>query len=150
MAKPIPDGYTSVTPYLIVRDVKAQIEFVTKAFDAKVNLKMEMPDGSVGHVDVSIFGSHVMMGQAHGPNPAMPTMLYLYVADADTVHARALAAGATLDTPVKDQFYGDRGGSVRDSNGNVWWIATHGEDVSEDELRRRMTEAMKQRKAEGK
>src|SRR5690242_15425903 len=117
MAKPIPDGYTAVTPYLVVKDVAVQLDFVTRAFDALVHTKMQMPDGSIGHCDVSINGAHVMMGGAHPPqHPAMPTMVHLYVEDADAVHAKAVAAGGTPDMPVQDQFYGDRGGSVRDAN----------------------------------
>ena len=139
MAKPIPDGYTAVTPYLIVKDVKAQLDFCQRAFGATVHMKMQMPDGSIGHSDVSINGAHVMMGQARPPqHQAMPCMIHLYVDDADALHAKALAAGATPDMPVMDHFYGDRAGSVKDSNGNVWWISTHGEDVSQEEMSRRM------------
>src|SRR5688500_11624410 len=139
MANAIPDGYTAVTPYLVVNDAKAQIEFLARAFGATVNLKMEMPDGMIGHADVSVFGAHVMIGQATDRHAAMPAMIHLYVADADRVHAQAAAAGgATVQMPVGDQFYGDRGGSVKDMNGNVWWISTHGEDLSPEELQRRM------------
>ncbi|HEX8913153.1 MAG TPA: VOC family protein [Humisphaera sp.] len=138
MAKPIPDGYTAVTPYLILKDVAAELDFVVRAFGATVHTKMTGPDGSIGHCDVSLHGAHVMMGQAHGPHDPTPTMLYLYVADADAVHAAALAAGAALDMPVTDQFYGDRAGSVKDANGVTWWIATHKEDLSEAQLAERM------------
>lgn len=140
-AKPVPDGYTAVTPYLVVRDARAQLEFVTKAFGATVVHKMEKPDGSIGHADVTVFGAHVMMGQAGGGHGEMPAMIHLYVADADAVHAKAVAAGGTVDMPVADQFYGDRGGSVRDVNGNVWWISTHREDLPPEELDRRMKAA---------
>lgn len=143
MAKPVPDGYTAVTPYLIVKDVQAQLDFVGKAFDAIIHVKMQMPNGVIGHCDVSIYGAHVMMGQAMQGHPAMPCMIHLYVQDADAVHAKALAAGGTLDAPVKDQFYGDRGGSVKDSNGNTWWISTHKEDLSEDQIRERAIEHFK-------
>ena len=141
MPKPIPDGFTSVTPYLVVPDVKTLIEFLTKAFDATVHTKMEMPAGGIAHADLVVFGSHVMMGQSGAHHPPVPAMLYLYVEDADAVHARALAAGGTVDQPVKDQFYGDRSGSVKDSNGNIWWIATHKEDLSPEEIGRRMAGA---------
>jgi PhnB protein len=144
MAKPIPDGYTAVTPYLVVKDVRAQIDFLTRAFGATLNLKMEAPDGGIGHADMTVFGAHVMMGQSSERHAAMPAMIHLYVEDADRVHAQAAAAGGTVEMPVKEQFYGDRGGSVRDSNGNVWWISTHGEDVSPEELQRRMTEMARQ------
>src|SRR3954469_9353885 len=139
MAKAIPDGYTAVTPYLIVKDVAAQLDFCTRAFGAAVHMKMQMPDGSIGHCDVSINGAHVMMGQARPPqHPAMPCMIHLYVADADALHARALAAGGTADMPVTDQFYGDRAGSVKDPNGNSWYISTHKEDLSESQIQERM------------
>jgi PhnB protein len=141
MPKPIPDGFTSVTPYLVVPDVKGLMDFLTRAFGATVHFKMEMPGGVIGHADMLVFGSHVMMGQAGAHHPPVPAMLYLYVEDADAVHARALAAGGTLDQPVRDQFYGDRSGSVKDSNGNIWWIATHKEDLSPDEIGRRMATA---------
>ena len=143
MAKPIPEGYTTVTPYLVVKDVKAQLEFVSRAFGALVHTKMQMPDGSIGHCDASINGAHIMMGQAGPQHPAMPTMLHLYVEDADAVHAQALAAGGLPDMPVKDQFYGDRGGSVKDANGNVWWISTHKEDLSEAQIAQRAAEHFK-------
>jgi PhnB protein len=144
MAKPIPDGYTAVTPYLVVNDVAAQLDFCTRAFGAAVHMKMQMPDGSIGHCDVSINGAHVMMGQARPPqHQAMPCMIHLYVPDADALHAKALAAGGKPDAPVMDQFYGDRGGSVKDSNGNTWWISTHKEDLSEDQIRERAVEHFK-------
>jgi len=141
MAKPIPDGYTAVTPYLVVKDVKALMDFLTRAFGATVQHKMEVPGGGIAHADMIVFGSHVMMGQSGPHHAPTPAMLYLYVADADAVHAQALAAGGTLEAPVMDQFYGDRGGSVKDSNGNTWWIATHEEDLSPDEIGRRMAGA---------
>src|SRR4051812_41713071 len=139
MAKAIPDGYTAVTPYLIVKDVNAQLDFCTRAFGATVHMKMQMPDGSVGHCDVVINGAHVMMGQARPPqHQAMPAMIHLYVQDADAVHAKALAAGGTPDMPLTDHFYGDRAGSVKDVNGNTWYISTHKEDLSEAQIQQRM------------
>lgn len=138
MAKAIPEGFTAITPYLIVKDVKAQIDFLTRAFDATVNAKFNMPDGGIGHAEMTVLGSRVMMGQAGEKHPEMPAMLYLYVADADAVHARAVAAGGILDTPVKDHFHGDRAGSVKDMNGNAWWIGTRKEDLTPDEIMARM------------
>jgi len=141
MAKPIPEGYSAVTPYLVVPDVKGLMDFLTRAFGATVHLKMEMPGGGIAHADMLVFGSHVMMGQAGPHHAAVPAMLHLYVDDADAVHARALAAGGVPDQPVKDQFYGDRSGSVKDANGNIWWIATHKEDLSEQQIAQRMAGA---------
>jgi PhnB protein len=138
MPKPIPDGFTSVTPYLVVPDVKALMAFLTNAFGATEHFKLDMRDGSIGHADMSVFGAHIMMGQAGPHHPPVPAMLYLYVEDCDAIHAKALAAGATLDQPVKDQFYGDRSGSVKDYNGNIWWIATHKEDLTAEQLGQRV------------
>jgi PhnB protein len=138
VAKCRPDGFTAVTPYLVVPDVKGQMNFLARAFGASEAFKMQMPDGSISHADMVVFGAHVMMGQAGAHHPPVPAMLYLYVEDCDTVHAKALAAGGALDQPVRDQFYGDRSGSVKDANGNIWWIATHKEDLSPEEIGRRM------------
>jgi PhnB protein len=143
MAEPIPAGYTTVTPYLIVKDVKAQLDFVTAAFGGLVHMKMQMPDGAIGHCDVSINGAHIMMGQAGPQHREMPTMLHLYVEDCDGVHAKAVAAGGTAEMPVADQFYGDRGGSVKDVNGNIWWISTHKEDLTEAQIRDRAIDHFK-------
>jgi PhnB protein len=137
MAKAIPDTFMAVTPYLVVRDVNAQLDFMVKAFNANVVMKMDTPKG-IGHADVMIFGSHVMMGPAHDQHPAMPAMVHLYVQDCDKVHAQAVAAGGAVVMPVTDMFYGDRAGSVRDVNGNVWYISTHHQDVAPDELQKRM------------
>ena len=135
--KTIPEGYHSVTPYLIVDQAAELIEFVQKAFGAEVLMKMTQPDGSVGHTEVRIGDSVVMISSARDQWKAMPTMLYLYVADADAVYGKALEAGATSVQPMQDQFYGDRSGGVRDVSGNYWYIATHQEDMSEAELQRR-------------
>jgi PhnB protein len=138
VAKYRPDGFTALTPYLVVQDVKGQMDFLTRAFGATEAFKMEMPDGSISHADMVVFGAHVMMGQAGAHHPPVPAMLYLYVEDCDAVHAKALAAGATLDQPVRDQFYGDRSGSVKDANGNLWWIATHKEDLTAELIGQRV------------
>jgi uncharacterized glyoxalase superfamily protein PhnB len=134
---PIPQGYHTVTPYLVTGDVGALLEFVQKAFDAKVTEKLEMPGGPIMHAAVLIGDSHVMMGQASENNPAMPTMLYLYVQDCDAAYQKALDAGAESVQEPTDQFYGDRSGGVRDSLGNQWWVGTHIEDVSPEEIAKR-------------
>lgn len=134
---PIPEGYHTVTPYLVVSDVATLLDFTLKAFDAKVVEKMEMPDESIMHASVLIGNSHVMMGQAREGNPATQTMLYLYVEDCDSVYQKALAAGAESVQEPADQFYGDRSCGVRDSLGNQWWIGTHIEDVSDEEIAKR-------------
>jgi PhnB protein len=135
--KPIPEGHHTVTPYLVVRDVAQLIDFMKQAFAAEEILRMAQPDGVIMHAEVRIGDSQVMLGEARGDNEPMPAMLHLYVEDADAVYRRALQAGATsLREPV-DEFYGDRIGGVKDRFGNQWWIATHIEDVSPEEMARR-------------
>lgn len=137
---PIPKGYHSVQPYLVVDNAKAVVEFCERAFDAVVCDRHDTPDGGIAHADVLIGDSHVMIGQASGDWPALPTNLYVYVEDCDRVYATALEAGAESVMPPSDMFYGDRHGGVRDAQGNVWWIATHIEDVPPEELARRAAE----------
>lgn len=144
--KPIPDGFHTVTPYLMVPDAAGLIEFLKAAFGAQEVVRHGTPDGRVMHAQVKVGDSMIMMGEASpeqgGP---MPASTYLYVPNVDEVHARALAAGATSLMAPADQFYGDRGGGVKDAWGNLWWIGTHIEDVSPEELERRAADAMKQR-----
>jgi uncharacterized glyoxalase superfamily protein PhnB len=135
--KPIPDGYHSVTPYLVVHDVARLIDFLCATFEAKVTERHDLPDGRVMHAEVRIGDSTVMMGEARDPKPAMPGMLYVYVADTDAAYKRAIAAGATSLLEPTLQFYGDRNAGVKDRHGNQWWIATHVEDVPPDEMARR-------------
>lgn len=142
--KPIPDGYHSVTPYLMVENAGKLIDFLKQAFGATETERVSRPDGGVMHAEVRIGNSPVMMGEPMG-RPAMPAGLYLYVEDVDAIYAQALAAGATSLMAPADQFYGDRSGGVTDPAGNTWWIATHIEDVPHDELAKRAEEAMKQR-----
>ncbi len=137
--KAIPEGFHTVTPYILVEDGAKLIDFVEQAFDAKQFERMENPDGTVRHAQVKIGDSFVMLGKPQGQ--AMPASLYLYVPDCDAVYARALAAGATSIMEPADQFYGDRGAGVTGPCGNVWWIGTRIEDVSADELARRAAEA---------
>lgn len=137
-AKPIPEGYHSVTPYLTVPGVDRLIEFLKAAFDAREIGRLLRPDGGVMHAEVMIGDSKVMMGEPgceYGPRPAN---LHLYVEDTDASYRRALAAGAISIREPANQFYGDRSAGVQDPSGNQWWIATHVEDVSPEELERRM------------
>ncbi|MFW2387103.1 MAG: VOC family protein [Polyangiales bacterium] len=137
--KAIPEGFHSVTPYLLVKDGAKLIEFVESAFGAEQVERLEDPDGTVRHAQVKIGDSFVMLGTPQGE--PMPSSLYLYVPDCDAVYAQALAAGATSIMEPADQFYGDRGAGVTDPCGNLWWIGTHIEDVSHEELQRRAAEA---------
>jgi uncharacterized glyoxalase superfamily protein PhnB len=135
--KKIPDGYHTVTPYLVVHGAAQVLEFAVQAFGAREVERMTRPDGTIMHAEMKIGDSIVMMGEASAEHPAMPAMLHVYVDDADTIYKRALQAGATSVREPADQFYGDRSGGVKDAAGNHWWIATHKEDVPPDELKRR-------------
>jgi len=146
--EPIPEGYHSITPYLVVEKGAALVGFLQKAFGATVTHRMDHEDGSLWHADVQIGDSHVMLGGASEESPAKAATLYLYVEDADATYQRALEAGGKSIMPPTDMFYGDRNGGVTDLSGNSWWIATHIEDVSAEELEKRgKAEAEKRAKA---
>ena len=123
------------------------IDFLKEVFNAQEVMRLAAPSGRIGHAEVRIGDSVVMLGDAHGEHKPMQAMLHVYVDDADATYERAVAAGATSVQAPVDQFYGDRSGGVKDRCGNLWWIATHIEDVQPDELKRRAEEAM--RKAGG-
>ncbi|HZA29125.1 MAG TPA: VOC family protein [Gammaproteobacteria bacterium] len=142
--KAIPEGYHTVTPYLTVEGAAKLIDFLKQAFEAKEILCMTRPDGIIGHAEVRIGDSIVMLSEACGEWKPMPAMLHLYVEDVDVVYRHALQAGATsLREPI-DQFYGDRSGGVRDLCGNHWWIATHKENLPPEELAKRAEAFWKQ------
>ena len=144
-AKPIPDGYPSLTPYLIVRDGAAAIDFYQKAFGARLRLKLDGPGGKVGHAELEIGDSVVMLADEHpeigarGPAAfgGSPVGLHLYIPDVDAVVACAVANGARLVHPVENKFYGDRMGTIEDPFGHKWYVTTHVEDVPHDEIARR-------------
>jgi PhnB protein len=142
MVQKKPDDYRNVTPYLIVNDAGKLIDFVKEAFGAKERVRMPGPGGTVAHAEVEIGDSIVMMGT--NPDDLFPAMLYVYFDDADATYNKALAAGATSHEEPNDTFYGDRRAEVRDQFGNRWSIATHTEDVSPEEMDRRMKEMMQQ------
>ena len=142
--KPIPDGYHAVTPYLVVQGAAKLIDFLKQAFGAQEIERLTRPDGAIGHAEVRIGDSVVMMGEACGEWTPMLGALYLYVNDADATYKRALQAGATSTMEPTDQFYGDRSAGVKDPAGNQWWIATHKEDLSREELMKRAQAAMRQ------
>ncbi len=147
--KPIPDGYHSVTPYLIFDGAARAIEFYKQAFAAAEVFRMEGPDGRVGHAEIKIGNSHVMLADEHPEIGARsprsiggsPISLMLYVEDVDAVVSQAVEAGAKLTRPVADQFYGDRTGGVEDPFGYAWYVATHVEDVPPEELQKRAAAA---------
>ena len=142
--KPIPEGFHTVTPYVLVPGVAGLIDFLKQAFDAEEIHRSSMPDGTVMHALVKIGDSMVMMGEARDDWKPMPVMLYLYVKDVDAWYHRALKAGGTSVRELTDEFYGDRVGGVQDPCGNQWWIATRIEDVSPEELARREAEQSQQ------
>jgi PhnB protein len=144
--KPIPDGYHTVTPYLIVHDGAGAIAFYQKAFGAKELFRMPTPDGKVAHAELKIGNSPFMLADECPERGAVspkslggsPTGILLYVEDVDGLTAQAIAAGAKVLMPVTDQFYGDRSGTVADPYGHKWTISTHKEDVPMAEMQRRM------------
>ncbi len=148
--KPIPDGYHSVTPYLIVHDAAAALDFYKKALGAVETVRMPAPGGRVGHAEIRIGDSVVMLADEHPDMGAKsprtiggsPISLMVYVEDVDARVAQAVAAGGKLVRPVADQFYGDRTGGVDDPFGYHWYLATHVEDVPPDELKKRAQKAM--------
>ena len=144
--KPIPDGYRNVTPYLIVNGADRAIEFYKQAFGAKERMRFPMPGGKAGHAELEIGDSLVMLADEMpemgyvGPRSVggTPVSLMVYDVDVDARLAQAVAAGAVVTREVKDEFYGDRIGTLTDPFGHVWSIATHKEDVSPEEMQRRM------------
>jgi PhnB protein len=140
-----PEGYNSVTPYLIVSDAAKAIEFYKQAFGATEIMRMEAPGGKIGHAEIKIGDSPIMLGDEmpemgySSPQSlgGTPVTMMIYVEDVDTVAGQAVAAGAQVLRPVADQFYGDRSGSFTDPFGHQWHIATHIEDVSPEEIGKR-------------
>ena len=143
--KPIPDGYHSVTPYLIVKGAAAALDFYTKVFGATELFRMPGPDGRIGHAEIKIGDSPIMLADEHPEMDALspksiggtPVGIMIYVANADAIFNAAVAAGAKVLKPLQDQFYGDRNGTIEDPFGHKWTIATHIEDLTPEEIGRR-------------
>ena len=150
MVNPIPEGYPRVTPYLIVHDGAAAIDYYTSVLGATERMRMGGPDGKVGHAELGIGDSVIMLADEHpemgarGPKTVggTPVSMHVYVEDADRVFEGAIEAGATSLQPMEDKFYGDRSGSFEDPFGHHWNVATHVEDVPEEEMAERAEEAM--------
>ena len=140
---PIPDGYRTITPYLLVEGAAAFIDFAKKALAAEVVSRADAPNGLVMNAVLKIGDSMLMCADPKPGNPPIPSMFYLYVTDTDAWYARAIAAGAESAMKPADQFYGDRNAGVKDSFGNQWWFATRVEDVSDSEIAKR-AQALKQ------
>ena len=146
--KPIPDGYHVLTPYFIVKGAAKAIEFYKKVFSAIELFRMGGPDGRVGHAELLIGDSHLMLADefpemgalAPQTGSSSPVRILIYVEDVDQVVNRAIAAGAKLVRPVENQFYGDRAGGIEDPFGHYWHVATHVEDVSPEEMEKRSAE----------
>ena len=141
--KAIPEGYPTVTPYLMVQDAAKFIAFMSTVFAAKTTEQLTRPDGKIGHTELRVGDSMIMLSDASESHPATPVMLHVYVEDVDAAFERAVRAGGTVVAKPTNQFYGDRSGGVKEPSGNTIWIATHVEDVAPDELKRRAAEAMK-------
>jgi len=145
MTKPIPDGYHTATPYLIIGGAGDAIEFYKKAFGAQELFRFPTPDGKIGHAEIKIGDSPIMLADEYpemgykGPQSlgGSPVSIMIYVEDVDTIFNQAVAAGATVKEAVTDKFYGDRLGTVTDPFGHVWHISTHKEDVSIEEMQKR-------------
>lgn len=146
----IPKGYNSVTPYLVIKGAAEAIEYYKKVFGATEVMRMPDPSGRIGHAELKIGDSHIMLAdefpQMGHQSPSVlgnsPVSMLLYVEDVDSTVERAVADGAQILKPVADQFYGDRSGFIRDPFGHLWGVATHKEDVSAEEMKKRMKKAM--------
>jgi PhnB protein len=155
--QPIPAGYHAVTAYLGIKGAGEAIEFYKRAFGAKETVRIPGPNGTIGHAELKIGDSLVMLADESpdmgflGPHSrgGSTIQLHLYVRDVDATVEKALAAGGKLTRPIEDKFYGDRAGTIEDPYGHVWYIATHKEDVPPKEMKRRMDEMMKKTSAGG-
>ncbi len=144
--KPVPDGYHSVTPYLIISGAARALEFYKKVFGATEIFRFDGPNGTIAHAEIKIGDSMVMLSDEYGemgfrgPQSigGSPVGIMLYVDDVDRIFNRAVAEGASVKQPLEDKFYGDRAGTVVDPFGHLWTISTHKEDVSPEEMKRRM------------
>jgi len=137
----VPKGFHSVTPYLTVESAEQLIEFVLKTFDAKEMHRTRDQKGRISHAQVLVEGSMIELSDGSPEWPPLRAALHVYVPDVDATYKKALAAGATSLFEPKDMFYGERGAGVRDGNGINWYLATHTEELSEEELKRRMAAA---------
>jgi uncharacterized glyoxalase superfamily protein PhnB len=141
MTQPVPKGFQTLTPYLVLPNLKDFLPFIEKAFDATVTERIEGPGGAVMHAEARIGTSMLMMGEAMDGQEPRSGMLYLYVDDCEAWFQRAVDGGAQVLRPLEDQFYGDRMGGVTDAFGNIWWIGSRIEDLTEEELQKRAQEA---------
>ncbi len=149
-AKPIPQGFRSVTPYITLNDAARALDFYKRAFGAQVVVRMDVPGGKIGHAEIKIGDSLIMLGdEMQGSGNQSPQSLggttggiFLYVENADAVFSQAVAAGAQVEAPVADMFWGNRYGRLKDPFGHSWSVATHIEDVTPAQMKERMQDVM--------
>jgi len=134
--QPVPEGFHTVTPYFVVKGARQLMDFLKQAFQAEEIFVHTTPEGGIGHAQLRIGDSMIMLGEAMEPWQPMTASLYLYVPDTDAVYRRAIEAGGKSLMEPTDMFYGDRNGGLQDPFGNQWWIATHIKDVSPEELKK--------------
>jgi PhnB protein len=137
---PIRQGFRTITPYLFAQNAVSLIEFISKAFGGEETYRKERPDGAITHAEMRVKDSMLMLGEATTQFGPMPTSIYLYVPDSDSVYERAVNAGGISVFPIMTLPNGERYGGVKDACGNIWWVATHVEDVSPEEEERRWKE----------
>ena len=133
-----PEGYTSVAPWVVTDDTGAFLDFVAQAFDGEELGRVATEDGSIGHGEIRVGDTVVLAFDRRADWPVLPSLLRVFVADADAAFSRAVAAGGQVVTPLSDNAFGQRGGRVKDPFGNIWWVVCHVEDVSEDEMWKRL------------
>lgn len=140
-----PKQYHTITPFLMLSNIGKLIEFMKAAFDATEIERVTLPDGNIMHAEMKIGDSIIMMGEVSEDKPQLPAGMYLYVKDVDATYKQALAAGAESMGEPEDQFWGDRVAGVRDNHGNMWWLATRKEELTQEEINRRAAEMMKKK-----
>jgi uncharacterized glyoxalase superfamily protein PhnB len=147
--KPIPEGFRTLTPFMVVKGADQIIEFLKRAFDAREHSMYRLPDGSIMHAEIQVGDSMLMMSEATEMFPPMAAMLHIYTEDVDGWYRKAIDAGGISLREPTDEFYGDRSCGVKDAAGNQWWIATHVEDVSPEEMKKRQDSFMNQQQSAG-
>lgn len=141
--KPIPEGYHTITPYLVVKKSSQLVSFLKNVFDARENYRTDNPDGTIRHAEYQVGDSRLMLSEATDTYPPMPAMLMLYVTNCDATYKKAVDAGARSLREPQNEYYGDRMAGVLDDSGNQWWIATHVEDLTPEEMKKREAEMAK-------
>ncbi|MET0605110.1 MAG: VOC family protein [Beijerinckiaceae bacterium] len=147
MTTPRPKGHSTVVPFLVNENMDQLVDFLVKSFNAEELYRLNDDKGKIWHSQIKIGDSVMMAGDSMGQHPASPMNLYVYVDNADEMHRRAIDNGATSIAEPSMQFYGDRVAAVKDFAGNIWWLATHQEDLSYEDMTKRAREMMQKRAA---